>query len=66
MLLRCAREETELLKADELASQGFLIDRAAVAVFECRHALNPGIARSMFSNSQEMGLLLHQQNLFWA
>ena len=33
------REETGILRADELASQGFLVDRAAVAVFECRHAL---------------------------
>ncbi len=30
-------EESEILRGDRLASQGFLVDRAAVAVFECRH-----------------------------
>ncbi|KAK9903307.1 hypothetical protein WJX75_002515 [Coccomyxa subellipsoidea] len=35
-LLRICREETEILRGDELASHGFLVDRAAVAVFECR------------------------------
>lgn len=36
----CDREETEILRGDELASHGFLVDRAAVAVFECRYALH--------------------------
>ncbi|BDA49980.1 hypothetical protein COCOBI_15-1080 [Coccomyxa sp. Obi] len=35
-LLRICREESEILREDRLASQGFLVDRAAVAVFECR------------------------------